>query len=312
MSTQYWWDRFPGRLQFELDALGSAGIAYERNEHAFSQGVMQLRLSMEIRGERLSLLVTFPDLYPYFRFEVEAPDLSLSHHQNPFAKNLCLIGRGTHYWHSTDTVAGLLQQQLPVVLETSRTSDAEAVRGREQAQAEPFSDFYPYAPSMIIIDGEWIAPPHQDRGTFSVATDGAQGPPPLHFLRGALAQVRGEASSILFEADPTILSAFPSQLLEGYWVRFPEPIRHTLADPFMGQLFSRFPSARTAPANRVQSGWLQVWGILFPEETGWRQNGDGWVFVYLFNAQRAGLVQAQAPPRRSEPERRNRKKRRKR
>ena len=51
-----------------------------------------MALKVEAEGAIVPLEVTFPDLYPYFRFEIVAPTLSLDHHQNPFGKNLSVAG----------------------------------------------------------------------------------------------------------------------------------------------------------------------------------------------------------------------------
>ena len=178
--------------QGELNALRDAGIDYERDEEAFSQGILRLHLVVDFEGERLPLVVTYPELYPYFRFEVTASTLSLPYHQHALGKNLCLIGRGTHHWRTTDTVAGLLREQLPVVLRAGQSSDADSVRGLEQEQAEPFSDYYPCAPGIVVIDGAWKAPANHDCGTFGVATIGQQGPPPARFVRARWSNFVGE------------------------------------------------------------------------------------------------------------------------
>lgn len=294
--TGPWWELHPGRLEYELEALTRAGIAYKRDEAAFARGIVRLELEAEIGGERLHLGVTFPELYPYFRFEVDAPGLDLEHHQNPFHDNLCLIGRGTFSWHTTDTLAALLRDQLPAVLETGRSMDKEAALGRELQQAEPFGDFYPYAPSVIIIPGDRAAPRHLDRGTFIVATDGPQGPAPEHLLRGALIDLRAASGERLLQADPGLLAAFPGKQIHGYWVRADEPIRHANANDFLREILRRYPSARSAEANRVDGGWMQVWGVVFPEEIEWRTTGDGWAFLCLFDRRRSGLVSPEPRP----------------
>jgi hypothetical protein len=287
-----WWESNPGRLEYELAALAREGIACERDEVALAHGIIRLKLRVDVAGELIPLEVTFPDLYPYFRFEVSAPTLALGHHQNPFGKNLCLIGRETFYWNPDDTVAGLIQEQLPTVLETGRSADKEAALGQEHRQAEPIGVFYPYWPSMVVMPSGCVVPGHFDCGTFAVAATGPQSPPPNHFVRGILAELRSRNGDLLVEADPRMLSAFTGDQLQGYWVRTAEPIRHAELNNFMTEVFKQFPSAKLAPANRVDGGWLQIWGVVFPEEVAWRESGDGWVFVGLFSRQRSGLVSA--------------------
>lgn len=289
MSFGLWWEQYPDRLRHELDALAKAGISYTRDENALAAGIMRLELHIDVSGQRIPLVVTFPDLYPYFRFQVDAPTLSLAHHQNPFSKNLCLIGRGTHHWRTVDTVARLLLEQLETVLVTGASTDHEAVRGREQEQAEPSSDYYPCPDSAVIIPSDAIPEAHTS-GTFTVATIGGpnQAKP---LLRGAIARISGADGSLLAHGDSRLLSAFSGDEIEGWWCRVPDPIPYVSQDEFLKEILTRFPTARNAPVSRFGDGWLQVWGVLFPEESGWRNGGgDGWIFVCLFNEKRSKMV----------------------
>lgn len=292
-----WWQQSPGRLEYELEVLRRAGIEFEQDQEALARGIIRLRLLADVDGERLPLVVTFPDLYPYFRFEVDAPTLNLDHHQNPFGKNLCLLGRETFYWDTTDTVAGLLGEQLPTVLKTGRSADKQAAFGHEHQQAEPIGVFYPYPPSMVVLPFDCTIPERVTHGTFSVAPVGPQGPPPNYFLRGTMAELKSADGAIIAAADPGQLSSHPGERLLGYWVRAAEPIRCVQHDQFMKELLSRHPAARKAYANRVSSGWLQIWGVVYPEEVEWRHGGEGWIFVCLFDEKRHRLVspQPQAP-----------------
>lgn len=285
-----WWELNPGRLEHELDALARSGIACERDDAALARGIVRLNLQVDVEGEQFPLVVTFPDHYPYFRFEVDAPTLDLGHHQNPFGKNLCLLGRETHYWDTTDTVAGLLQEQLPTLLKTGRSAVKEVAVGLEHQQAEPIGVFYPYPPSMVVMPFDCVIPDRLNRGTFTVATSGPQGPPPEHFLRGAMVDLRAADGEMIAAACPELIAAYSGDRLQGSWVRASEPIRHVQQDLFLGEIFKRDPLARKAHANRVPTGWLQIWGIVFPEEVQWRQSGDGWVFICRFDQQRHRLI----------------------
>lgn len=292
-----WWERYPERYEYELSALADAGMTYARDDDAFSRGFLRLSVELELNGERLHLRVTFPDLYPYFRFEVEAPTLSLAHHQNPFQKNLCLMGRGTHYWHTSDTLAKVLQQQLPTVIATGNAADAEATRGLEQQQAEPFSDYYPTAPGGVVLPGNVVIPDAHRHGTFRIATDGAQGPPSEErFLRGVLASLRGQDGQVLAEAPPELMHGFNGSDIEGCWARLPTPIAIGHQPEFLKELLRQVPAVRAARINRVPGGYLQAWGVAFPEETSWREtDGIGWVFVCLFSRSRDEMVHTGPP-----------------
>ena len=289
--TEPWWRRRPEWLEQELAAFEAAGIRWERDEEAFAQGVARLHLTLEEGGESLHLTITYPDLYPYFRFEVSAPNnLRLHHHQHPDGGNLCLMPRGTERWRPSYTAAGVLRDRLADVLRTGRSEDAAAAAGVEQEQAEPFSDYYPYPPSIIIVQRGWQIPPLVSGGTLMVGTAAPQGPPPKAFVRGAVLQLCDEAGNVLEEAEASLRQAYRGRVLECVWVRAPQPIALFDQVEFIRHLLHHYPHARLAPANRVDGGWVQVWGVLFPEEVGHRRMGnEGWVFACCFDEKRYRL-----------------------
>ena len=290
--TEPWWRRRPEWLDQELAAFDAAGISWERDEESFAGGVARLHLTVREGGEELRLTISYPDLYPYFRFEVSAPtDLGLHHHQHPHGGNLCLMPRGTERWRPSYTAAGVLRDRLADVLRTGRSDDAaEAVADVEQEQAEPYSDYYPYPPSMIIVQPGWQIPAEVGGGTLLVGTAAPQGPPPKAFARGAVLGARDEAGNVVAEADRSLRQAYAGPALECVWVRAPQPIALFEQVEFVKHLLHHYPRARLAPANRVDGGWLQVWGVLFPEEVGHRRIGNhGWVFACCFDEKRHRL-----------------------
>ena len=289
--TDPWWRRRPEWLDQEVAALDAAGIGWERDEESFAHGVARLHLTVCEGGEELRLTITYPDLYPYFRFEVSAPtDLGLHHHQHPHGGNLCLMPRGTERWRPSYTAADVLKERLADVLRTGRSEDAAAVVGVEQEQAEPYSDYYPYPPSMVIVERGWQIAAEVVGGTLVIGTAAPQGPPPKAFVRGAVLEVRDEGGKVLAEAEAPLRQAYPGPALECVWVRAPQPIALFEQVEFVKHLLDHYPRARLAPANRVDGGWVQVWGVLFPEEVGHRRMGNhGWVFACCFDEKRHRL-----------------------
>src|SRR4051794_37513447 len=105
-----WWSP-EERIVWELEQLSAGG--YEFQQPLVTAPPLTLFVYASIGGERHQLEVDFPELFPYFRFEVRAPTLSLSHHQHPFGKNLCLMPRGTEHWDISKSLAWYLDVQLP-------------------------------------------------------------------------------------------------------------------------------------------------------------------------------------------------------
>src|SRR5215207_7454443 len=190
-----WWELWPGRLEAELRSLDDAGINWERDERAFRSGVLKLRIRLRVDGEALDLEAIYPDLYPYVRFQVSAPTLTLGRHQHPFAKQLCLIGRSTWNWRTTDTLAEDLVRRLPLVLTSARTPDPILAAALEEAQGEPFTDYYEYPipGAMVLVDSDWDLDTSIKTGRLELALEmgclnyeGDKVP----VVRGAVAQVQ--------------------------------------------------------------------------------------------------------------------------
>ena len=296
-----WWERWPGRLEYELERLDALGIPYERDDEAFEKGSLVLRLRPRVNGEEVFLVARFPDFYPYMRFEVEAPELNLDHHQAPFRKNLCLIGGATKNWHTRDTLAGFIRDQLPVALDTGRTHDKTRAEGLEVPQAEPFSVYYPaYQDAAVLIDGGWVIDPSVAAGELVIGVKEDAG----EVLRGAVLEVRDTDGRVLVRMDPRVARLYPKPL-RCRWVRLDESIREAEAGSFFGKLFSLHASLSNPWWKHIVGGRTDIIGVLFPEEVGWREKGDGWVFgvrlqfkgrkgyskgddVYLARAMRAG------------------------
>ncbi len=273
-----WWERWPERLEDELQALRDAGIPFERDEDAFKAGVLHLTVQTTVDGEALTLDVVFPDFYPKFRFEVSAPQLDLAHHQHPLSKNLCLLGRRTSNWHTTYRLADFLQTQVPRAIRAGRSTDRADVAGIEEQQAEPFSDYYPYAHNvMLLVDSSWVIDPTIQGGQLLVGFKQRDA-----LDRGAVLEVRDPRGNIIVSADPILARVYPHKLL-GRWVRSPQPVHALTPDAYAATLPHLDPTLEALKLewrhiNKNELG-IDITGVIFPEEVRWRESSDGWVFV---------------------------------
>ena len=313
-----WWEDDPERYADELAALDRAGIRWEVEQAAFSAGVLRLRVYPVIEGEELELVAAFPDEYPWFRFEVEAPTLTLLYHQHAFGKNLCLLPRATEYWRpASDRLAAFLTERLPVVLATGRASEAPADLV-EEPQAEPFSDYYVYEPTtLVVVDGNWRIPPDALSGALVIGLPALQpGTRWSGLLRGAVIEVRDDRTgAVIVAAAPELADSFPTRI-DGRWVRLDEPIRPAVPGDVRRTAAAAFrvmeqadPHAGRLRAHEVgRSGKARIRAALFPEEHRWRGtpgggSGDGWLFAAcLEQPTAAGAVAGRSRyPMRSKP-----------
>ncbi len=279
---QPWWERWPNILEFELAELKKNGIEYDFNTTAFEKGELVLNLAVKINGKPLKLKACFPDLYPLFRFEVYAPDLDLEKHQNPFEKNLCLIGRSSANWNQNeDTLAKFITEQLPKLLESAQDGNENL----EEKQGEPFSEYYPSSGGMVLIDSAWHVDSKANQGTIMIGMDRIFG---IH--RIAVTEIKDSAGGILARSSPAIERIYPEKI-EIEWVRSKEPLKIGNAESFFQIVAKEFPAIR-------QDSWKyydprskthhNIIGILFPEEVKYKTFEDGWVFILIQKSRQSG------------------------
>lgn len=287
-----WWARFPGRLEAEIAALERAGARVERDAAAFARGIAALDVDYPLDAERFALRVVFPDSYPYFRPHVIAPALKLARHQHPFERGLCLLGRRSDYWHTTELAADVLARQLPRVLEAGLPG-ADPVRAAavEERQGEPISDFFPYLEnSFVAVDSAWQLPAEVPRGTFDIRY--ALGDERTGFqFRGVVSTVYGPRGDVLARWDGPVPARFGA-VMTGRWVRVREPIVEGDPSAFLARLAALDPATGSLRLTRHDKKTLVgLIGVIFPEEIRYRAEGDGWMFLRI-----AKLAQKSKPP----------------
>ena len=280
-----WWERFPGRLEYEFEELQAIGVEFQRNEMAFRNRRLELDLRAVVDGKKIKLHARFPDLYPYFRFELFAPDLALSHHQNPFLKNLCLISSATETWHTWDTLAAFIRDRLPVVLRTGASENSGDVAGLEEVQAEPVSVYYKYLEnSMVLVESSWAIEPSISRGRFLLGIDPRSAPA----LRGAIQEILDDKDKLIAQANGP-LSKLHKDSLRGRWVRIARPVLEEDPARFLQAVSREHPDLRSPRWQRLGEYQIDVAGVIFPEETAWRTAREGWLFVVRVAQNRHGF-----------------------
>lgn len=269
-----WWKLWPGRLEYELAELDKHGIRYEFDSDTFDKGRVVLQLRHTLNGEELELTARFPESYPRFRFEVSADNLELDRHQNPFEKNLCLIGQSTRNWDpQNDTLAKFIIEQLPIAIESAQGGNSDL----EEQQGEPISEFYPKSGYMIFIDSAWQLDPALDHGVMRVGIN------QVGIGRSTVLDIRDAEGNILAETDQSLQKSYPDPL-KVQWVRSEQPIK--IGDPkqFYEYLLETYPHLQEQRFDKYDSAQkfhYSLIGVVFPEEVKYKTVADGWVFVLM-------------------------------
>lgn len=273
-----WWERYPGRLEHELTALQSLGITAKEDPAARASGIIEW--IFEVPGEYtgqgpVQLVVTFPEFYPFLRPDVTAPDLDMAHHQHPFGKNLCLIGRASASWDTGNDLAWLIREQLQKALDLGASHQRG---GDEEDQGEPFSDYYNYQPNaMVLLDSAWSPPAGTSGGSVVLKLSGRM---PLeqgaltHFVIDSVADDGGKQ---LFNMPPAIAFQYKdAPPWKARWTHIPEPVRAAEAEKIWASIEALDKPFVGQSANGIDFA-LRL--VSFPEEHSQTTTGTGWILL---------------------------------
>lgn len=293
-----WFDRFPGRLKWELDQFTEHGLAFERDEGEFRDNRrILLRGTIEHAGGRVELEVLYPDLFPYVRPEVYAPHLDLDRHQNPFEHNLCLLDRSTRAWNPSDTGAWLVRERVPLLLDLLAAGGDELARG-EVAQGEPISSYYPPEAGTVVFVPE---------EAMHVAAEHRAGSGRLCFQPRLPASVRLRAmicelvvqghrrkTRVVARAGEDLRKRFGGEHVSFRWVRIDRP---PLDSRSAQALFAAAEEVRggfgSPPWQTTTDGQIAVTGFVFSEEVAQGKFDDAWLFaVKVRHPTRGGIREA--------------------
>lgn len=290
-----WWVRHPERLAREHAELTARGVAFTPNERALAAGIYQLDLQHPaipgIAEAGFPLVAIYPDGYPYFPVHVEAPTITLPHHQNPFAKNLCLLGRTQRWRPQSDSLAGLLASQLEPVLIAGRSTHVEEYEELEEHVPEPITAYYPYQQGSCVLFA--ITPPSAvpaalNQGTLVLAVETPAHAPVPHVLRGVVLEVRDERGIVVQQADEALMARFrQARRIEARWVRAEAPTTADEPEKIAAMIYSAAERIDPRKPNKYPTDLpdvhLRARAILFREEQNWRgaqdAMGDGWAIA---------------------------------
>ncbi len=271
-----WPDRFPGRLEYEVEDFADRDLEFTLDESLLGRGgPVVMRGALEHKGKRIALEVVYPDSFPFLRPEVYARELRLGRHQNPYEGNLCLLDRSTRAWDADWTAARLVAERVRYLLDLLEEG-GEALRAAEAAQGEPASAFFPtLRGAAVFVPAAMLGLPH-DAGTGRARLAFSSQEPPQIVIRALLADVhtrvrkgkrRNGKRRNLGSADATLRRRFSDgRTLEIAWTRLDAlPESNAPADLLAA---ARAPGSGVGMTGwqRVDDGEVSITGCIFQEE----------------------------------------------
>lgn len=285
---EMWWDVWPERLQAETRELDQLGYDWQIVPESREEGCLRLVVAIPEDGGVLNIEVTYPHTYPYFPPDVILRERSLRRHQHLVGKHLCLLKDGGRDWDpATDSLAVLLRDQLPVVLEIDRQGAvSDYAAEHEDLIAEPFSSFLNYAAgSLIIAPGETPPAEYQSgRLKFSGRLGDNSDQLRVRALISEILSHKGDVLGGISVKLPTLDQSF-----SGYWLRLsgrPPDEAAGNTEYFLREAEKFIPGFNKEVSN-APKGRTFIVGFLYADEVAWRENGDDWVFMSITIKQKA-------------------------
>ncbi|MEW6159928.1 MAG: ThiF family adenylyltransferase [Verrucomicrobiota bacterium] len=276
-----WWELWPGRLEYELKQLESAHIEHRLIPELERRGIIGVDLRLWHEGQDFVMRAVFPSTYPFFRPDVFAKPGTFRKHQNPFVGNLCLLGRATFNWNTSDTLATLIQEQFPKLFASATSHDSAAVALLEEHQGEPASAFYTYAKdSIILITGTDGARPAIN-GNLELRIDFRRMPS----IHGWLTDLRAPNGQKLLNSTTPAPNHYKQVI--GKWFALPEAPPSADGLALEKWLLEKGLIKRATFDQRHENWGIDVTGIVFPEEITYGQQGDGWLFLLRTRGERS-------------------------
>lgn len=275
--TAAWFEKDPERYRAELHYLEKAGFKFNVDQKALEAGQLQITVMYSDEEHTHNLTVIFPSKYPYFPFRIFAPTFPPGRHIDPYGFDLCFFANLQNKWDGIrDTLAGVLQEQVPKVLYAHRHEQNASLVEVHEAQRP--SGYLAYMQGGKILVGDWQIPANLRRGKMKLALD--PGCNPNECLRGAALALLDEQGKLIGETDLGTLQDIYSDSqktkhLKARWVRLDAaPKRSDVA--ILDEAFDVWPDLKTP----VFDGGPDIVGLIFPEEQEYRgRRMETWAFV---------------------------------
>jgi len=271
-----WFEKSPGLLEEELEALRADGYAFKQNEQALADGRVVLHIEYAIDGEQHTITVNFPDNYPYFPVEIFAPTFPAGPHKDPYTGLLCTLKDSLKTWSTQETLANFLATQVKKVFTANKPDKAQvAEEGLEANEAAQATGYFPYLTSTVVFTGPWTIPAEHRLGKLVIGLEA--GNDPNKALRGAVLEVQDAAGNTVAKMDELLAKRY-TEKIPGRWVRLNSPPAKASGDGIFEEARKVWP----AIAEPRYKGAPDIVGLLFPEETQPEKYEDNWVFVVRF------------------------------
>lgn len=264
-----WYEQCPERLEAELRALSQAGLSAEVDGAAKQGGQFALTVKRPIDGVMHDFRVVFPEAYPYFAFQIFAPSLSLTRHQEPYSKQLCFIAHVETDWRSDDTVAHYLTERLDKILEANRSETAYEGEPREGA---PITGYLGFEPESVILIGDLSGASGRQQGRLRLGIDASVDS--ASAIRGVVLEASDGGGKTISTLDRRFARGY-AKSVKARWVRLSAAPKSNNPGAILAEAVAAWPALKDC----IFDGAPDVIGIVFEDEARYRELHDVWIFL---------------------------------
>lgn len=285
-----WFEESKDLFEKEVNRFKELGISLSGDAISMSDGILTLNFDIPANNrfdlqldKPLKLTVVYPDNYPFFKPEVFANDLLLPRHQNPFAKNLCLLGRETGKWIVGQTVADFIKEQLPKILVKGKITNQDIISKDPDEQAEPLSDYYKVLNGVMVMSDFSVVSDDLTGGTFRFRLERYDKEFSFEnresYLRLMIPIWKNAHGKSIVPTDAQATTH------ESPWVRIDDLASHPeRVNQIVNDKLNEFKHRGLSQAIAIKDGRITtILGIKFKEEVTKGQIGWGWLFAIQYS-----------------------------
>lgn len=281
---QPWFERFPGRLEYELDELEREGFLFSLDDERKTKGRIHLTVVYPIGKDNHTLEVWYPDLYPWVPFSIFGFTLPSGRHICPTSGLLCLMQKPQTNWDANFTIKWALQNPVKTIVE----SHLDPANDKGAREGQQHSGYYIYSPNSIMLTSEWEIDAKYMYGQLIIGVE--PGSNPNNAFRGAVLEVQDNTGKRIAVLPEKLAKRYP-QTIRGRWVRLTAPPNGRQDGP--GELSEAVRKHESLRKIKPDKGF-DIVGLLYPEESGFKTPVENWLFT-LRTKQASTVEEASRP-----------------
>ena len=278
-----WEQAHPGRLAWEMAELRAFGRVIDVSKEEWCLGKLHLLYDWQ-RGDNIyPIEIRYPPTFPRVRpslYLMVPKEQRPARHCDPTNGRLCYLGHAPHEWKPGNSIARLINEQLPLILDGK-------FDGIEEEIGEPAETWFNvYAPenSCALVETRWST---EGAATGSVRARHNFSDRSSESIRMVVQEVLNDRGTALAKWRGPIPVEFADKpIIEFPWigsdVELPPGSALEVHDEYRAKL-----GARVRPRKLSQGVYGYLFAIIHPTEIQFREIGESWIIFIVTGPERA-------------------------